>query len=211
VFFQGENKKWLCSAHDFFHIERVVTLAEKLCEKEWEWNIFIVRAGALLHEALDDKFFAQSDMAQRKDSLRIFLSEQWIEASDVDSIMFIVENVGYSKSLERWEDFVWSKEFEIVEDADRLESIWAMAIARTFAFWWKKKLPLYDPSIPPKMNLTREEYAKTENTSINHFYEKLLLLKDIMHTVTWTQVAQKRHAFMETYLDQFFSEWNWDL
>lgn len=209
-FVKGEME-WVCSAHDFFHIERVVKLANKLRELEGRWDALIIHAWALLHESLDDKFFNAEDISHRKQEIKRFLSSLSMSDEVVWAIMFIIENVGFGKSLERWDDFSPSVEFEIVEDADRLEAVWAIAIARTFAYGWKKKRAIYDPDVKPQKDLTRQQYAKSENTSVNHFYEKLLLLKDMMHTMSWTRIAQERHAFMEEYLKQFFKERNVEL
>lgn len=204
--FVKAEMEWLCWAHDFHHIARVVKLARKIRELEWEGNTLIIVLGALLHESLDDKFFEKSKMAERKNNIINFLKSLEVSDSNIESVMFIVQNVWFWKSLERWPDFVASKEFQIVEDADRLEAIWAIAIARTFTYGGKKWSPMYDPTIKPHENLNRDTYAKSDNTSINHFYEKLLLLKDLMHTKSWSELALKRHEFMQSYITQFHSE-----
>lgn len=206
-----QEMEWVCSAHDFFHIARVVKLAQQLHKQEWSGEIAIIEAGALLHESLDDKFFAADELDQRKEGLNSMLQELWMDTSEREGVMFIVENVGYGKSLARGDDFVGTMEFKIVEDADRLEAVGAIAIARTFAYGGKKGRAIHDPSAEVNTDMTRESYKKAENTSINHFYEKLLLLKDMMHTQSGRKAAEERHAFMESYLQQFYQEWDADL
>lgn len=209
--FVKKEMDWLCSAHDFFHIERVVKLAKKIQEKEWTGDIIVITIWALMHESLDDKFFGEETIVSKKESLKVFLTSLDLTDVQIKNIMFIIENIWYWKSLERWSDFVYTREFEIVEDADRLETAGAMGIARTFAYGGKNNLEIYNPDKKPIIELTREQYRKEENTSINHFYEKLLLLKDLMHTNTWKEIAQERHEFMEKFLEQFFKEWNVEL
>jgi uncharacterized protein len=200
----------LCVAHDFQHIQRVVDNTRAIQAAEW-WNIFIIHVGALLHESLDKKFLGSMSPVDKKREIQDFL--YWLEISEkeVQDIMFIVENVGFGKSLERWEDFVWTLEFQIVEDADRLEAIWAIAIARCFSYGWKKKRPIYDPDIAPVIINDDLQYAQNteKSTSFNHFYEKLLLLKGLMHTQTGKQLAKPRHEFMELYVETFLREWGW--
>lgn len=203
-----KEMEWMCSAHDFFHIQRVMKLATKLQGIEWKWDLTAIIIWAYMHESLDDKFFWEDNMQSRKNSIKSFLQSLDLSEEQVENILFIISNVWYGKSLERDENFVWSIEFQIVEDADRLEAIWAIAIARCFAYGWKKKRAIYDPDIKPQTDLDRKQYAKWENTSINHFYEKLLLLKDLMHTDSWRALAQERHVYMEDYLKRFFEEWN---
>lgn len=200
----------LCAAHDFQHIQRVVENAKKIQLQEQKWNILIIEAWALLHESFDEKFFNKESMQQRKQDLEIFLWELDIRKEEVESILFIVANVGYGKSLERDETFQGSIEFEIVEDADRLESIWVIAIARMFTYGWKKGRSIYNPDIPP-LQLSWKEmyYSEHESSSFNHFYEKLLLLKDLMHTKTGYELAEPRHEFMKLYMSEFLAEWNW--
>lgn len=202
-----QEMQWLCVAHDFYHIMRVLRVAQYIQSKEW-WDREIIELWALLHEYFDDKFFKKEEMIHRRDVLIGTLTDLWLSSDRVDKVLFIVDNVGYGKSLERNESFVWSQEFMIVEDADRLDAIGAIAIARTFAYGWAKDRPICDPTIKPNLLMDRKQYSKKEGTSINHFYEKLLLLKDLIHTSTWATIAQQRHNFMQSYLDQFFREWD---
>lgn len=200
----------LCAAHDFEHILRVVENAKKI-QKIEGWNLEIVIIGALLHESFDEKFFSKSWMPDKKRGIQNFLKWIWMSESEVEEIIFIMENVWYGKSLERSDDFVWSIEFQIVEDADRLEAIWAIAIARCFTYWGKKWREIYNPNILPlDMNNKEEYYSDHKSTSFNHFYEKLLLLKDLMHTNTGKSLAEPRHEFMKQYMEEFLAEWNGD-
>jgi len=211
--FVREEMEWLCAAHDFQHIERVVTNAIKIWEWEQKWDREIIIIWALLHESFDEKFFETEDMENRKDTIIAFLISLWISQQSVDQIIFIIENVWYWKSLERDESFQWSLEFQIVEDADRLEAIWAIAIARVFTYWGKKNRPMHDPNIQAKEIKTKQDYytRSAESTSFNHFYEKLLLLRDMMHTETGKKIAGPRHDFMKLYVETFLSEWKWNI
>jgi len=198
---------WLCIAHDLYHFERVYASAIKIFEWEQEWDELVVWLWAIFHEMSDDKFFALESEKQ-VDKVINFLDSFEINNEQKEKIIYIVENLWYGKSL-TWNinKFI---EFQIVEEADRLDAIWAIAIARTFAYWWKIKSPIYDPEVEPLLNITKEEYYKAWGPSINHFYEKLLKLKDEMRTKVWKEIAQERHIFMEKYLEQFFAEWNWE-
>ncbi len=201
-----KEMEWVCSAHDFFHIERVVKLATQLQILEWNWDLLVIQLGAYLHESLDEKFFWDLDKEKKIAKLTAYLSELGLDQEKIDEIMFIVKNVWYGKSLERNDDFAYTIEFMIVEDADRLEAVWAIAIARTFAYGWWKWRPIYDPNNKPKELKNHNDYLNNENPSINHFYEKLLLLKDMMHTQSAKKIASKRHDYMQWFLNQFYQE-----
>ena len=120
--------------------------------------------------------------------------------------MNIIENISFKGG--KFDKNFTSKELEIVQDADRLDAIGAIGIARTFNYGGFKNRPLYNPAIAPNLHMTKEEYKSSEAPTINHFYEKLLLLKDKMNTETGKQIAQERHHFMETFLSQFYAEWD---
>ena len=129
----------------------------------------------------------------------------------MEKVFFVIENVGFSKSLERGADFPMTPELEIVEDADRLEAIGAIAIARTFSYGGKHKRAIYDPSIPFLTEVrSKEEYRNNagRESSLHHFYEKLLKLKDLLHTETARNLAVSRHAYMEEFVERFLKEWN---
>lgn len=204
-----KEMKDLCISHDFFHIQRVVENAKKIYSWEKQWNIELIIWWAYLHESLDEKFFHNTE--KRKKQLSIFLQEIWYDISEVNKILFIADNVGFWKSLERKEDFNWSIEFQIVEDADRLEWVWAINIARTFSYGGKKWRIIYDPNISPVSMWNDNEYRinSQKSTSFNHFYEKILLLKNLMHTKTWRKLVEQRHKFTEKFLKQFLDEWEW--
>lgn len=203
-----QEMEGVCSAHDFFHIERVSTIAKKLHALEKNGDLLVVEAGAYLHESLDEKFFENGSIEDKKQSLQHFLGSLGMSEQQVTGSMFIIENIGFWKSLERGEDFSMTSELALVEDADRLESVGAIAVARTFAYGGRKNRSLYDPSVSPKTLTTKNDYQAGENTSINHFYEKLLIIKDRMHTASARRIAEQRHKFMEQYLEQFYREWN---
>lgn len=190
------------TGHDYFHIQRVVNNAKKINRDE-AGAPFLVVAGAYLHEALDDKFFPEPEKAEKE--LRAFLASIEIQADIIDQLLEVIANVSFSKSLEQ--ESMISLEAQIVQDADRLDAIGAIGIARTFYYGGNKGNMLYDPTIMPRMQLTKEEYRK-ENTVINHFYEKLLLLTEKMNTETGQLLAKKRHQFMLDYLEEFYDEWN---
>ena len=208
--FVREEMEGLCAAHDFIHIQRVVSNAQKIHEMEQSWDHLVITIWALLHESLDEKFF--KNINQRKKYIRNFLDNLDISSDQKDNIFFIIENVGFWKSLERDKNFVWSIEFQIVEDADRLEAIGAIAIWRMFSYGWKKRRPIYDPAIKPVLITDKDNYYKNADTStsFNHFYEKLLLLKDMMHTESGKKIAEPRHKFMEVYMQEFLAEWKGD-
>lgn len=123
-------------------------------------------------------------------------------------VFYVIKNVGFGKSLERGPDFQMIPELEIVEDADRLEAIGAIAIARTFAYGGKMKRSIHDPKSIPIELMNRESYKNHTGTSIEHFYDKLLKLKDLLHTATAKKIAANRHVFMEKFLEQFYAEWD---
>lgn len=200
--------EWLCSAHDFYHIERVWKLAQRIYTEEKRGDLVVIELGALLHESFDDKFYTKEQMQEKRMDLEKFLRDEWLDKEKITQVFYVIENVGFGKSLERGIDFRMTRELEIVEDADRLEAIWAIAIARTFAYGGKMKRAIYDPSVSPVEVIDRESYKNNEGSSIQHFYDKLLKLKDILHTVAAKNIATERHVFMEKFLEQFHAEWN---
>ena len=137
---------------------------------------------------------------------REFLFKQNVDSKIIEHVVAIIEHMSFKNSLENGGNFT-SKELEVVQDADRLDAIGAIGIARTFNYGGFKNRALYDPEITPNLNMTKEEYKKSSAPTINHFYEKLLLLKDKMNTVTGKKIAEHRHQFMLNYLEQFFGEW----
>ena len=190
--------------HDWFHIERVYKNALLIAEGE-DCNLTVVKLGALLHDIADSKFHGGDETVGPK-TARAFLESQNVKADIILHVIAIIENISFKGG--NFEKKFNSKELEIVQDADRLDAIGAIGIARTFNYGGFKNRPLYNPNIQPNLNMSKEEYKNSESPTLNHFYEKLLLLKDKMNTETGKKIAQKRHDFMVTFLSQFYAEWD---
>lgn len=189
--------------HDWFHIERVYKNALLLARDE-NVNLEIVSLGALLHDIADSKFH-QGNENVGPQTARKFLESLHVQDFVIEHVVKIIENISF-KGGNIKQEFT-SPELDVIQDADRLDAMGAIGIARTFNYGGFKNRKIYDPSIAPKLNMSKEEYKKGENPTINHFYEKLLLLKERMNTVTGKKLAQKRHEFMEKFLEQFYAEW----
>ncbi len=192
------------SGHDWWHIVRVIDIAKNIYKKENKGDIYIVEMGALLHESADWKLNKSEAKGLKKVSN--YLDEQKVDLENKDKIMHIIENISFSKSIEG--NKINSIEGYIVQDADRLDGMGAIGIARAFMYGGKKSRLMYHPFIKPNEFKSTENYRNSNSTTINHFYEKLLLLKDRMNTETGKKMAEERHKFMEVYLDQFMGEWN---
>jgi uncharacterized protein len=190
--------------HDWFHIERVYKNAI-LISKEEDCDITIVKLGALLHDIADSKFHGGDESVGPKIA-REFLSSENVSEEIITHVINIIENISFKGG--NFEKKFTSKELEIVQDADRLDAIGAIGIARTFNYGGFKNRQIFNPNIPPNLNMSKEEYKNSDAPTINHFYEKLLLLKDKMNTITGKKIAQERHRYMENFLSQFYSEWN---
>ena len=195
------------AGHDWFHIERVWKLSKKIAENE-DGDLEIIEFGALLHDIADPKFHNGDEELALKIS-REFLESENLEEEKIKKILFIIKNISFKNRNEKAEMSAENplKELQIVQDADRLDAIGAIGIARTFNFGGFKNNTMYDPDILPKLNMSKEEYKKSNGTTINHFYEKLLLLKDLLNTETAKKIASKRHNFMQKFLDEFLDEW----
>lgn len=192
------------AGHDWFHIARVYNNAKTINETE-KGDELIVLLAALLHDIADPKFNnGDEDIGPRMACE--FLTSIGVEDHIIDHVQQIIRNLSYKASLGTIT--FESKELNIVQDADRLDAIGAIGIARAFTYGGYKNRILYDPEIEPKLHQTKEEYKNTTAPTINHFYEKLLLLKDLMKTDTGKKMAAQRHDFMLSYLDQFYREWN---
>ena len=204
--FVTTDMQWKCTAHDISHIERVVQYAMRISEEEWGGDQTVILIWARLHESLDDKFFDTIWLNERKQTIEKMLEDWWITPEQCVASMYIIENVWFRKSLSRDPDAQLPVEFMVVEDTDRLEAIGAMTIARSFAYGWRKGMEIYNPDVKPLTPEQRVQNPTAHTTIINHFYEKLLHLKDLMHTNTWKRLAQQRHEFMKQFLDQFYRE-----
>ncbi|WPY98823.1 HD domain-containing protein [Christiangramia sp. OXR-203] len=190
--------------HDWFHIERVYKNSLNIAASE-EANLLVVKLGALLHDIADSKFHGGDDTVGPAKA-RDFLETQKVSEAIIDHVVKIIENISF-KGGNVQQQFR-SIELDIVQDADRLDALGAIGIARTFNYGGFKNRPLYDPEIKPNLNMSKEEYKASLAPTINHFYEKLLLLKERMNTATGRKIAEQRHAFMKVFLDQFYAEWD---
>jgi uncharacterized protein len=190
--------------HDWFHIERVYKNALLIAKNE-VCDTQTVALGALLHDIADSKFH-DGDEAIGPEMARDFLKSQKVDEEIIHHVIQIIENISFKGG--NFNAKFSSIELDIVQDADRLDAIGAIGIARTFNYGGFKNRALYDPEILPNLQMTKEEYKNSQAPTINHFYEKLLLLKDKMNTQTGKKIAQERHAFMQSFLEQFYDEWN---
>ncbi len=192
--------------HDWFHTQRVLNNAQLIASGEPVDN-FVVMLGALLHDIADAKFHDGDETIAPKMAAE-FLLKQNVDSAVIEHVVKIIEHISFKNSLTKDSSKFNSKELEVVQDADRLDAIGAIGIARAFNYGGFKNRELYNPAIEPKLDMTKEVYKKSKAPTINHFYEKLLLLKDKMNTKTGRQLAEKRHQFMENYLKQFYDEWD---
>jgi len=190
--------------HDWFHILRVWNNSKLIANNE---NVdgFIVELGALLHDIADSKFHNGDETIGPKVA-RAFLESQQVEESVIIHVENIISNISYKGG--NFDQKFKSPELDVIQDADRLDAIGAIGIARCFNYGGFKNRTLYDPSIEPNLKQTKEEYKNNSAPTINHFYEKLLLLKDRMNTVSGKKIAEERHQYMESFLEQFYDEWD---
>lgn len=190
--------------HDWFHVQRVYKNALLISENE-NVNNTIVALGALLHDIADSKFHNGDESIGPKKAAA-FLQTQELSQDTITQVVKIIEHVSFKggTTLKTFH----SKELEVIQDADRLDAIGAIGIARTFNYGGFKNRAIYDPSVKPKLEMTPKEYKASDAPTINHFYEKLLLLKDKMNTPWGKKIAQERHVFMEKFLEQFYQEWD---
>ncbi|WP_346881978.1 HD domain-containing protein [uncultured Algibacter sp.] len=193
--------------HDWFHTERVYKNALLIAKKE-SVDLFIVSLGALLHDIADSKFHNGDDTIGPKIA-KTFLSGIGVDSSVINHVVNIIENISFNSSLSvnnKTETFK-STELDVIQDADRLDAIGAIGIARCFNYGGFKNRLLYNPEIKPNLTMSKAEYKASTAPTINHFYEKLLLLKDKMNTQTGQQIALERHNYMLGFLEQFYNEW----
>ncbi len=192
------------SGHDWWHNYRVWNMTKKIGIKE-KANLYVAELGALLHEVADYKL---NDEKEGIIFLIKTLGSLDINQGIISQVQYIVENIGFQGGNKPKME---SLEGQCVQDADRLDAMGAIGIARCFAFGGWKRNPIYGPDIPKKPNQSEEQYKQAKSPAINHFYEKLLLLKDRMNTKTGKNIAEERHNFMLQYLDKFFKEWGGEI
>lgn len=189
------------SGHDWFHIKRVYNLATYICEKEGG-DKFIIKMASLLHDIDDWKF------SNNNKTTESFLESICVDEESIYKIMNIITTMSYKGGVVN--SYQNNLEGKIVQDADRLDAMGAIGIARAFTYGGSKNRLMYDPHIKPKNFQNLDEVKNLDNHTINHFYEKLLKLKDLINTDTAKQIAEERHRFMEIYLDEFYYEWNFN-
>lgn len=192
------------TGHDWFHIERVNNLAMKIATIETVDTIYVSMV-ALLHDVADHKL-NNGDENIGFIKISEFLKSILFTQEEIDSIIQDIKHISFKGGNNNNDN--QSNASKIVQDADRLDALGAIGIARTFAYGGSKKRLLYDPEVKPKLNQNTEQYKNSNAPTINHFYEKLLLLKDLMNTKTGKLLAEKRHQFLEQFLEQFYNEWN---
>lgn len=210
IAFVKETLQGVEGGHDWFHIQRVFknTL---LIAKDEKVDILVVSLGALLHDIADAKFHDGDEILGPK-LAREFLTSIHVDERIIDHVVKIIENISFKNSLAKIAGRKFnSKELQIVKDADRLDAMGAIGIARAFNYGGFRNREIYNPEIAPNLKLTKAQYKKSNAPTINHFYEKLLLLKDKMNTETGKKLAEDRHRFMLFYLEQFYQEWNGSL
>lgn len=204
--FVKETLKGAEGGHDWFHTERVYNNARLISENE-EVDSLVVQLAALLHDIADPKFH-NGDESIGPNTAKEFLMAQGVDKAITSHVVDIIKHMSFKNSLDKNRKAFSSKEMEVVQDADRLDAIGAIGIARTFNYGGFKNRELYNPAVPPNTNMNKEAYKKSNSPTINHFYEKLLLLKDKMNTETGRKLALERHQFMLDFLEQFYKEWN---
>jgi len=204
ILFVQETLKDAEGGHDWFHIFRVLNNSKLIAATE-DVDLLTVQLGALLHDIADSKFH-NGDETVGPRVARAFLITQNVSEEVIVHVVNIIENISF-KGGNTNQSFQ-SKELAVVQDADRLDALGAIGIARAFNYGGFKGRSLYDPEIQPNLKMSKEEYKASTAPTINHFYEKLLLLKDRMNTESGKAIAEQRHKYMQSFLEQFYAEWN---
>ncbi|QIG89437.1 HD domain-containing protein [Chryseobacterium sp. POL2] len=204
--FVKQKLKGAEAGHDWYHIERVWKLSKKIAKTE-NCDSEIVELGALFHDIADPKFYNGDESLAPKIASE-FLRNCAYSEEKIEKVVFIINHISFKNRDNLPEEI--PVELQIVQDADRIDAIGAIGIARSFNFGGFKNNLMYDPEVLPKIGMSKEEYKKSNGTTINHFYEKLLLLKNMMNTSAGKKMAEERHQYMLDFLDQFYKEWNVD-
>lgn len=204
IFFVKEQLQCAEGGHDWFHVQRVFRNALLISENE-TCNLEVVKLGALLHDIADSKFHDGDETIGPKIA-RDFLEKQQVSEEIIGHVVLIIQNISYKGG--NFEQQFTSKELEIIQDADRLDALGAIGIARMFNYGGFKNRPIYNPEIAPNLKMDKEAYKNNNAPTLNHFYEKLLLLKDKMNTDTGKKLAEDRHNYMVRFLSQFYAEWD---
>ena len=191
------------TGHDWWHSWRVWKMAKEIAKKEGG-DLFVIELAALLHDIADWKFYG-GNIKIGSEKAKNLLKKLRVDDKTIKHICHIIDNISFKGA--KVKNRMKTKEGKIVQDADRLDVIGAIGIARTFAYGGYRRREIYNPNIKPKLHKSFKEYKNNKGTSINHFYEKILLLKNRLNTKTAMEIAQKRHRFLEEYLKQFFKEW----
>ena len=207
ILFVKQNLENAEGGHDWFHIQRVYKNALLIAQNE-TCDINVVQLGALLHDIADSKFHDGDETIGPKKA-RLFLESENVDQESITHVINIIENISFKGG--NFDQKFSSIELDIVQDADRLDAIGAIGIARAFNYGGFKNRAMHNPAISPNTRMTKEEYKNSEAPTINHFYEKLLLLKDKMNTKSGKEIAIQRHRYMEGFLAQFYSEWEGQL
>jgi uncharacterized protein len=191
------------TGHDWYHVDRVRRTALHICKQEQVGDPFIIEMAALLHDIPDEKLNDTAEAGRNK--LDLFFHSIALANDEKNAIVQIIDSISYKGGRK---SELKTIEAKIVQDADRLDAIGAIGIARTFAYGGKKGQPIYNPNVNVREEMSLEEYRKGKSSSIHHFYEKLLKLKDLLNTETAKEMAEKRHQMMVLFLEQFYLEWD---
>ncbi len=207
ITFVKETLQHAEGGHDWFHIQRVFNNSILIAKTE-KVDLLVTSLGALLHDIADAKFH-DGDESVGPIMAKAFLESLEVDKKTINHVVKIIIHISYKNSLEKGNKNKFnSLELQVVQDADRLDAIGAIGIARAFNYGGFKNRAMHNPDIPPNLKMSKEEYKKSKAPTINHFYEKLLLLKDKMNTKTGKQLAEQRHQYMLDFLEQFYQEWN---